>query len=256
MSRLQNLLQRPITRPPLITITGESGVGKTTLAALFPSPVMILTEDGTEAIPEASRPYAFPLVKTSAECLQHIEVLRHDKHRFETLIIDSVTQLGAMIDGEIVAADRNKPRSINQALGGYGNGPAAAAAVHKDIVLKCRDLSRTRNMAIIFVGHSVLETFEPPDADPYTRYTLRLDKRSTQPYIDLVDAVVFVRVKTRYVTKEDSKKVRASTTSERVLIMYPTGAHVAKNRYGVEQPVSWADKTANPLLDLIPYYQK
>ena len=37
-------------RPIVATLFGEGGMGKTTLAAMFPNPVMIRTEDGTASL--------------------------------------------------------------------------------------------------------------------------------------------------------------------------------------------------------------
>ncbi len=37
-------------RPVICTIFGEGGMGKTTLAAMFPKPVIIRTEDGTASL--------------------------------------------------------------------------------------------------------------------------------------------------------------------------------------------------------------
>lgn len=250
---LKQLLQRPADRAPMITITGDAGVGKTTLAASFPKPVFLRLEDGVESIPASRRPYSFPLATTYADALAYARQLVAEKHPFQTLVIDSVTRLAAVIESEIVASDPRNPASINQALGGYGAGVSAAAERHRLLQRELFTLNE-RGMAIICIAHSTVETFDPPDGDSYSRFILRLDKRTTAVYIDDADAVVYVKLKTQYVTKANDDRKRARTDGTRVLIMHPTVAHVAKNRYGVEGPLDWNDPTSNPLLDVIPFY--
>jgi len=44
---LKSLSKPTGQRPIIATLFGEGGMGKTTLAAMFPNPVFIRTEDGT-----------------------------------------------------------------------------------------------------------------------------------------------------------------------------------------------------------------
>ena len=37
---------KPKTKPPMITIVGTPGTGKTTLGAMFPNALMVMSEDG------------------------------------------------------------------------------------------------------------------------------------------------------------------------------------------------------------------
>lgn len=254
MPTLKELLVRPLDHAPVITITGEQGVGKTTLGCLFPKPVVLRFEDGLQAIPAKKRPFAFPLATSQQQAMAYIDKLIIDDHPFRTLVVDSVSRFATIIESEIIASDPRKPKSINQALGGYGAGLNACAERHRMFAEKCNELLIKRDMALVYIAHSTVRTIEPPDADPYTRYTLRLDERATNCYIDAADMVCFVRIHTKYVTKEDSPRARAITGKDRVIIVHPTGAHVSKNRYDIQEPVAWADKTVNPLLPLIPYY--
>ena len=252
---LRDTLERPADRPPIITITGDAGIGKTTLAALFPNPVFIRTEDGVESIPADHRPFSFPVAKTFDDVLSQLRLVYKHKREFATVVIDSVTRLASIIESELVKSDPRKPKSINQAFGGYGAGLQAAAERHRVIQRACVQLNEI-GLAVVFVAHSMVETVEPPDSDPYIRATLRLDKRAAACYIDDVDAVAFVKLKTRIITKENAKRSRMRSDGTRVIVLTPTGAHVAKNRYGIEDPIEWGDSTVNPLLPLIPFYAK
>jgi len=113
-------------RPIIATLFGEGGMGKTTLASMFPSPVFIRTEDGTASLAGNDNVSLFPLATSTQDVLDAIEALATQKHDHKTLVIDSITQLATMVEAEIVAADP-KAKSINQAGGGYGAGYSTAA---------------------------------------------------------------------------------------------------------------------------------
>ena len=57
-----NSIAKPDDRPIICTITGDAGLGKTSMAATFPKPIFIRAEDGLQAIPVATRPDAFPIL--------------------------------------------------------------------------------------------------------------------------------------------------------------------------------------------------
>ena len=230
-------------RPVIITLFGEGGVGKTTLAAMFPDPVFIRTEDGTTSLAGNDGVSLFPMAASSEYVLAQIEALATQDHGFKTLVVDSITQLATMIEAEIVAADP-KAKSINQAGGGYGAGYNTAAERHRKIREWAGALAYEKAMNVVFIGHADTETMDLPDLDPYTRYSVRMHKKSIPHYTDNVDAVCMVRLKTY--TRGDSDKKRAISTGEREIICFPQAASVTKNRFNITEPLAFSFDSGNP----------
>ena len=234
-------LMSPTRRPLIATVVGDGGMGKTTLGSLFPSPVFIRTEDGTQAISHRQDVALFPVAKTVAQVKEAINSLRTEAHPFQTLVLDSITQLDVMIQAEIVAAD-GKAKSINAAGGGYGAGWNMVSQAHREIRELCGMLAEEREMNIVFLAHSTVETVDSPDTESYMKATMRLNGKSVGHYSDNVDLVAFIKLKT-YVTGEDKK--RAIGDGTRVITCYPTPSHISKNRFGITQDLPF-DGQSNP----------
>jgi hypothetical protein len=238
------------------TVMGYQGLGKTTLAATWPSPFFIWTEDGSKAIPADSNARWIPneagtgpkVCKSHKEVLEQIKALAKEDHGFETLVIDTITQLNTIIEGEIVAGDE-KARSINQAGGGYGAGYSQAAAIHKTIRDWCEYLKESKGMHIVFVAHSEFEQITPPDADPYSRHTLRINKKSVSHYSDNVDLVAHVKHKI-LVSGASKGKAGKAMSGGRVIVAYASPSSISKNRYGIDQDLPY-EKGHNPLAKFI-----
>ena len=242
-------LSKPIgQRPVIMTLFGEGGMGKTTLAAMMPKPVFIRTEDGTASLAGNEGVSLFPLASRSQDVFDAIEALASQPHDYKTLVLDSITQLATLIESEIVAADP-KAKSINQAGGGYGAGYNTAAEMHRKVREWAGALAYDKGMNIVFIGHADTETMDLPDYDPYARYTIRMHKRSIQHYTDNVDLVGFIRLKT-YLTGTGDKK-RAVSTAEREIICHPQASSVTKNRFNIDKPVPFTFAGGNPFNDLI-----
>jgi hypothetical protein len=237
-------LERPRGQRPIIaTFFGEGGMGKSTLAAMFPKPVFIRTEDGTASLAGNDEVMLFPLVSSSQEVLDQIEALATQEHEFKTVVIDSITQLATLIEHEIVAADP-KAKSINQAGGGYGAGYNTAAEKHRQVREWAGALAYERGMNVIFIGHADTETLDLPDFDPFARYTVRMHKKSLPHYTDNVDLVGLIRLKT-YVRGDGDKK-RAISTGDREIICFPQASSVTKNRFNITQPLPFTFEGGNP----------
>ncbi|MEI2421810.1 AAA family ATPase, partial [Arthrospira platensis SPKY2] len=71
---IMDTVSTPADRAVICTICGDSGMGKTSLAASFPKPIFIRAEDGLQAIPQARRPDAFPLL-TGAKSADAVKAL-------------------------------------------------------------------------------------------------------------------------------------------------------------------------------------
>ena len=236
-------LVSPDRRPIIATIVGEGGMGKTTLAAMFPAPVFIRTEAGEQSIAHRQDVALFPLADKSQQVLDAMETLRTQDHQFRTVIIDTITQLNVMIEREVVAADP-KAKSISQAGGGYGAGHTMVSSRHAELRDAAEKLVVERKMNVLFLAHADLESIDLPDQDQFMRYTVRLNKKSICHYTDNVDLVAMIKLRT-YTTGEGDKK-KAVGDGTRIITCYPTPSHISKNRFGITQDLVFtADK--NPL---------
>lgn len=237
-------VSKPADRPVLITVCGDSGLGKTTLACTFPKPIVIRAEDGLQAIPVDRRPDAFPVLTGVDMLWDQLKGLMHEEHQYRTLVVDSVTALERMFSLHVVETDPKKPRGIQQALGGYGAGRDAVAAMHARVRKAAGLLAEKRGMNTVFVAHADTSRIEPPDDDAYMRYTLRLHEKSMPAYVDDVDVVGFLKLET--FTTGDGDKKKAISDGTRILITHATAANVSKNRYGITEPLT-VETGINPL---------
>ena len=240
---LKSLSKPTGQRPIIATLFGEGGTGKTTVAAMFPKPVFIRTEDGTASLAGNDNVSLFPVATSTQDVFDAIEVLATEKHDFKTLVIDSITQLATLIESEIVAADP-KAKSINQAGGGYGAGYGTASEIHRQIRDWSGSLATETGMNVVFIGHADTEMMDLPDMDPYARYCVRMHKKSIPHYTDNVDLVGLIRLKT--FTRGDGDKTRAISTGERESLCFPQASSVTKNRFNITEPLSFTFDGGNP----------
>ena len=241
-------ISKPADRPILATILGDAGTGKTSLSATFPTPIFIRSEDGMQAIPEDRRPDAFPVINKVDDLWEQLTALIKEEHAYQTVVIDSVTALDRLFMQSVVDSDPKKPRSINQALGGYGAGLMAVAALHQRL-RKAAGAINAKGMHIVFIAHADTTVIELPDQDPYTRYDLRLGKKSVAPYVDDVDMVGFIKLQT--FTTGDGDRKKAISDGTRVLVTYATAANVSKNRFGITEDLTVIEGD-NPLFNYVP----
>lgn len=175
--------------------------------------------------------------------------LLQESHDYKTIIIDSVTALERLFVQHVIDSDPKKPRSINQALGGYGAGLGAVASLHQRVRKACGVLNERKGMHVVFVAHADTETIELPDEDPYTRYSLRLGKKSVAPYVDDSDVVGFLKLET--FTTGDGERKKAISDGSRLLVCHATASNVSKNRFGITEPLP-VKQGQNPLIDFVP----
>lgn len=249
MSSPLSQVQKPADRPVIATITGDSGMGKTSLAATFPKPIVIRAEDGLQAIPADIRPDAFPVITSVDDVWEQMTALINEHHEYETLVIDSVTALERLFIQHVVEKDERKPKSINQALGGYGAGPSAVAALHQRVRKAAGILNSRKGMHVVFIAHADTETIELPDQDPYTRYSLRLGKKSVAPYVDDSDIVGFLKLQTY--TRGDGERKKAISDGTRLLTCHAVASSVSKNRYGITEDLPFSEGV-NPFTGIVP----
>lgn len=244
---LLSTISKPKDRPVMATITGDAGTGKTTLAATFPKPIFIRVEDGLQSVPEKMRPDAFPVIKKVDDVWSQLTTLIKEKHDYKTVVIDSATQLETLFGEHIVESDPKKPKSLAQANGGYGAGFGAVSALHGRVRKACQMLNE-KGMHVVFIAHSDVTTIELPDEDPYSRYELRLHKKSMAHYVDNVDIVAYLKLET-FTTGEGERK-KAISSGNRIAVCHTAAAQVSKNRFGITEPVE-VEAGVNPFVNFV-----
>jgi AAA domain len=238
------------SRPPRVLIYGQEGIGKTTLAARFPSPVFLLTEDGIprgiEVASVGGLLEDFPSVRSA------LVTLASEPHEFQTVVVDALDSLEGLIWRDVCS--QQGWASIETP--GYGKGYVAADGWWRDLLAGLDYLRRKRGMLVVLVALSAIETINDPRASSYTAYQLRLHKRARGLVQAWADAIGFL-ASDLHIHIDDAgfakKRSRADGGTQRWLHWEGRPAFTAKNRYGLpaKMPVP-ADFSYSALAEYFP----
>src|SRR3990172_7443806 len=93
MTMLASIQRGRVAKPPRILLYGVEGIGKSTFGSQAPKPIFIQTEDGLDEIACDK----FPLATTYDDVVAALGELRHEKHDYETVVIDSLDWLERLV---------------------------------------------------------------------------------------------------------------------------------------------------------------
>jgi len=230
---LKSIRKNDAMAAPRIMVYGVEGIGKSTFGAGSPNPIYILTEDGLGSL----KVDHFPLATSSQDVMDAIATLYKENNAFETVIIDSLDWLEAIIQREIEQKYDAKDLA-------YGKGSLIAAEKWREILDGLNALRNDKGMAIILIAHTTIKRFDSPEVEPYDRYQPKLQERSNAVVREWADAVLFANYKT-IVKKDDvgfnQTNNRGISTGERLLFTSERPAYMAKNRYNMPEsiPLLW-----------------
>ena len=230
---LKSILKNTAMAAPRVMVYGVEGIGKSTFGAGAPNPVYILTEDGLGSLNVDH----FPLATSFQDVMDAISTLYKDNHAFETVVIDSLDWLEAIIQREIEQKYDAKDLA-------YGKGALIAAERWREILDGLNALRNDKGMIIILIAHTTIKRFDSPEVEPYDRYQPKLQERSNAVVREWADAVLFANY--RPIVKKDDvgfnqTNNRGISTGERLLFTSERPAYMAKNRYNMPEsiPLSW-----------------
>jgi len=229
---------------PMIVISGQSGVGKTTMAAQADNAVFIQTESGEGLLKIKTINFGKEKVATEyGQVIEAIDALQEQKHDYETLVIDSIDHLEPLMWSHL-CKDNNWP-SIDRGGAGYGVGYSTAANEWRVLLKKLISLRKSKGMSIVLIAHTQTRPIDEPGENQITRWDLKLHAKSSAVITETVDCVFFAKHKIRN-TKVDKgfggSKIIQKDMGERVLVT-KGGPHLnAKNRYNLPEEISlsWA----------------
>jgi len=241
---------------------------------MFPGALILPTEDGTavfETWDVDAQPTVLPrLPKTSEKhstrdtLMGLLDELITTQHDYRTLVIDSITTLGALLEAEIIM--RDCVGTVADASGGYHKGFAEVASWHADVVYKCEQLRAVKKMGIVFLAHIGIKKMRnrPDAAADYSAFSLDMDNQALSVYVAQSDAVLYLR-KEEFVTGQETDRKgrqtkfgRVTQTGKRILVTTgdgQVGYLNAKSRYNMP-PEIYVPMGENPILEYIPFYSQ
>lgn len=237
-------LKKPEYGAAIITIFGDAGAGKTSLAASLPDPVFIMAEDGLASVGDENRPNGWEL-RSSEQLWDIFKALLKEEHPYKTVVIDSVSALDELFTKEITTKEGKT--NLAQCAGGYGAGYKVLAGIHQRVGAAAEALKK-RGINVVYIAHANIDRLELPDMEPYSRYVMKITKDCHAPYVDKPDVVGFIRLQS-FLKGEENERKRAISTGARELIMFATAANVSKNRWDVTSPIS-IEHGVNPFTDI------
>lgn len=166
---------RPAHYPQKIVLYGTGGIGKTTLAALAPKPVIIDINDGAKSI-DVPAVTGIATYEDLTAWLFHPEL-----EEYQTVIIDTVTDVEQLIRDHIlrtIPAGKDE-KAVNMESYGYGRGYKILSEKFTAF-LALLDTVASKGKNIILVAHDRTSTVPNPKGEDYLRYEPALYKdRST-----------------------------------------------------------------------------
>ena len=204
-------------------IYGTEGIGKSTLAAQFPNPVILDTEDGTGQI-DCARVVCHDSMAMESALLDLIG----DPQGFQTVVIDSADWAEGQILEHMLRKDGK--RSVEDY--GFGKGFVKLAEAFTRVMGLCDQLI-AKGVHVVMVAHATIKRTSPPDeTDGYDRYELKLTKQTAPLLKEWSDLLLFCNYRTKLVEGADGR-MKAQGGKTRVMYAERAAAWDAKNRFGL-----------------------
>lgn len=249
-SRLAKVQKGRILGPARYLIYGPEGVGKTTLAAAAPAPIINDIEDGSSQIDVARYPFrdgpSGHVPQTYEEVLAGVDDLMTSPHSFETLIYDSVDRLESLIwkfmmarDSKVSAKNRSGEEVTSIEDYGYGKGYQMAVEEWRSFCARLDRLRYARGMEIVLIGHAQVRTFKNPEGEDYDRYQLRINDKAAGFLKEWADVTAFACFEESAAKIVGSKQARPKgfSTGRRILKLGRSAAVDAKTRLALPDEV-------------------
>ena len=230
MSILNKIKSGPTARPQKVVLYGAEGIGKSTLAAAFPTPLFLDLEDGTAHL--SVRRLTRTEIPTCAAVRAALrEIAQAGPEVAGTVVLDTIDWLEAMAAEEVIA-EANDAKITSIESFGYGKG---YTHLKEKLTMVLADLDRCirAGQHVVLLAHSRVARHEPPDSAAFDRYELKMSKQVAPLFKEWADCLLFGNFVT-LVT--DGKGVGGK---KRRLWAERTAAIEAKNRVGLEPTADW-----------------
>lgn len=214
-----------IARAQKVVLYGSEGIGKSTLAAMFPNPLFIDTEGGTAHMDV--RRIAKP--GTWVELMDILNEVSMTPDICGSLVIDTADWAEQLAVSHVCA----KYKKAGLEDFGYGKGHTYLA---EEFTPFFRALDRIigAGIHVVVTAHAKMRKFEQPDEmGAYDRWEMKLSKQVAPLFKEWCDMLLFLNYQT-YVVTTENKSTKAQG-GKRVIYTSHHPCWDAKNRHGLPE---------------------
>ena len=223
---------------------GPEGIGKSTLAAQFPEPLFIDTENGTAHM-DVRR---MPKPQTWEDLLSEVDWVYSHPDCCKTLVIDTADWAEHMCVTFICV--RDKKDGIESYS--YGKGYTYLAEAFGLLIEKLENV-RKKGIHIVITAHAAIKKFEQPDEmGAYDRWSMKTSKQVAPLIREWVDALLFLNYRTVVVNVDNQGAAKGKNKAQggkRVIYTTHNPCWDAKNRFGLADELPLSFDSIRPILD-------
>lgn len=218
----------PQPGPQKVLIYGPEGIGKSTLAAMFPNPLFIDVEGSTKHL----NVRRLPVPENWTQLLELVRFVILNSAECDTLVIDTADWAEALCAHHVCA--KNGVSGIEDF--GYGKGYTYLAEEFANLLGLLTECVEA-GVNVVILAHAAITKFEQPDElAAYDRWVLKLRKQTSPMLKEWADAVLFANYKT-YIVKDSKTQAKRGEGGKRVIFTEHRPAWDAKNRHGLPSEI-------------------
>ncbi len=239
-----NITSGKVSRAQRVVLYGSEGIGKTTLSASMPDPIVIDLEDGSTHLDV--RRIANP--GTWDSLLSLIDEIVQSAGICKTVVIDTADKAEAMCIDHIC----NKFKKAGLEDFGYGKGYQYLAEEYARLLTACDKLIAV-GVNVVFIAHAKMRKMELPDEQgAFDRWELKLSKQVSPLIKEWPDALLFLNYKTMVIQGKSEMDKAKAHGGKRVIYTSHSPVWDAKNRHNLPEEMELCYNSIAPIFGGVP----
>lgn len=245
-----------------IILTGDEGIGKSSLAAQFPKPILGISakESGFLDLVYSGEIKPDDIEQEEVEDWGSLLSLLKEPGDASTVVVDSLSGVGQFMKEDILQKIYEGPLSDRlKAFGSFSEGWRIHAPTWAERMTERLTKLRTDGVNVILIAHNRNETVKHAVGQDYEASVIDLEKWPRAVFTKWAQAVLFMTMDfgTKGTKKWKGKVTEAKVEEEldeavdRVIYTTKHPSHSAKNRLGLPVSIPMGDNAAEAYYNLV-----